>query len=68
MILMEPFESRRWHQQVAIHTDEPMRIEITNVNGYMTVYGYRGFGVDKDQEPDLVFQPEIDDAVGFMEV
>lgn len=68
MILMQPFEERRWHQQVAVYADEPMRLEITNVNGYMTIFGYRGFDVDTDQEPDLVFQPDIDEPSGFIEV
>lgn len=39
-----------------ISSDEPFRVEVVKTEeGQLVAYGYKGIKIDKNQEPDIVF-------------
>lgn len=42
-------------QHFFVSGDEPFRVEVNNTSGRTVAFVYRGAKIDKDQEPDLVY-------------
>lgn len=53
MLKLEIIDENKQH--FCVTSDEPVRIEVSVVNGNVLCYGYRGAETDTEQEPDVLY-------------
>ena len=58
MFIFKKFKEEERH--VLITSDEPVRIEVLATNeGHLVVYGYKGTKIDEEQNPDHIFDSDV---------